>query len=154
MDNFEKLTQMLLIEQFMNKVPDDDKHFLEVKSCRTLHECAQKADEYTAVHKGMRIQQPKSQQSSSSRSNLNPNTKYEQKHSNNVQNNIYKTLYNNCFNSDKTHIICYNCDKPGHGKKDCLHISIDTKGIKLVQNVSDDVQEYCKIEIIKHFNDC
>ena len=62
--------------------------------------------------------------------------------------------YSNRFNSDKIHIICYNCNKPGHLKKDCPHKSVDSKGIKLVQNVNDDVHELCQVEIIRRSNDC
>ena len=56
-EDFEGLKQMLLIEQFMTKVPDDVKQFLVDKNCGTLHECVRKADKYDAVHKGMRLQQ-------------------------------------------------------------------------------------------------
>ena len=66
---------------------------------------------------------------------------YEQKRSDNIQTNIHNTSYSNRFNSDKTHVFCYNCNKPGHVKKDCPHQFVDTKGIKLVQNVNDDVRE-------------
>ncbi len=152
-DDFEGLKQMLLIEQFMNKVPDEVKQFLVDKNCGTLHECARRADEYAAVHKSMRLQQPKSQQFPSSKLIVNTNSKYEQKRSDNMQNN-HNTTYSNRFNSEKTHIICYNCNKPGHVKKDCPHKSFDTKGIKLVQNVNDDVHELCQIEIIKRSNGC
>ena len=119
-DDFERLKDILLIEQFMNKVPDDVKQFSLDKNCGTLHECVRKADEYTAVCKCMRIQQPKTQLPSLSRSNVNLNTKYEQKHTNNAQNSVHNTSYNTRLNNDITHFISYNSNKPGYLKKNFI----------------------------------
>ena len=50
-DNFK---QLMLEEQFLNKISDDLRKHLIDKGYRTLQDCARKADEYIALHKSLK----------------------------------------------------------------------------------------------------
>ena len=52
--NYDSLKQLMLVEQFMNKISDELREHLMDKNCRTLQDCARKADEYVALHKSMK----------------------------------------------------------------------------------------------------
>ena len=148
------LKQVILKEQFYNQVPEDLRLYLLNKNPANLLDAAKRADEYVALRKQGKKLQVDGKHNNNKESGQFKKKVYEQKRSNNVQNNSHNMSYSNRFNSDKTHIICYNCNKPGHVKKDCPHKFIDSKSIKLVQNVNDDVRELYQIEIIKRYDCC
>ena len=53
-ESYDNLKQLMLVEQFMNKISDDLREHLIDKGCHTLQDCARKADEYIALHKSMK----------------------------------------------------------------------------------------------------
>lgn len=55
------LKQVILIEQFTSKLPDDIKQKIADNECKTLNDCAKVADEFVALHRTARFQQSKVQ---------------------------------------------------------------------------------------------
>ena len=116
-DDFDKLQQLILVEEFKRCIRDDIKVYLDEKDANTLHEAATLADDYALTHK------PKL---------FNPKP----------VNNLYKKDKQNQLESDKKvmagssnkgneitnkrgnrpkflGLVCHYCKKPGHVMSDC-----------------------------------
>ncbi len=120
--SYDNLKQLMLVEQFMNKVPDDVREHLIDKGCNTLQDCARKADEYIALHKSMKHGQRSMNSAQSKESNRPDSSNSGKVNRNNIQSN-YNQTYNHVNqakqNNPSNYVICHYCHKPGHVVKDC-----------------------------------
>jgi hypothetical protein len=115
-DDINVLKQVILIEQFTSKLPDDIKQKVADNECKTLNDCAKVADEFVALHRTARFQQSKVQQSNSnSKVNVKNDSQYHNGGNNYSNSRPQQQLQNKDFNTK----ICYYCHKPGHLIKDC-----------------------------------
>ena len=126
--SYDNLKQLMLVEQFMNKISDDLREHLIDKGYHTLQDCARKADEYIALHKSMKHGQRSSnnaQPKESNRSDVSNSGKVNRINSNTYLNQAFNKNENYIrqekqnSSKDKNYLICHYCHKPGHVLKDC-----------------------------------
>ena len=127
-ESYDNLKQLMLVEQFMNKISDDLREHLIDKGCHTLQDCARKADEYIALHKSMKHGQRISnnaQPKESNKSDISNSGKVNRVNSNTYPNQTFNKNENYIrqekqnSSKDKNYLICHYCHKPGHVIKDC-----------------------------------
>jgi hypothetical protein len=108
--DFEKLQDLVLVEEFKRCVKDDIKSYLDEKDALTLQKAAKLADEYTLTHK--------SKFSATDKSNFK---KKEISSRPNFQHTESKAKANeNQSQKDKTTgPVCNYCKKVGHALSDC-----------------------------------
>ena len=121
-DQVDKLTEAMIIEQFLERIPDELRTYLMDKNLTTTKDVAKKADEYVSLHKSMRNAPTKSpvvttakigyRQGGKNNGNGHAIQKGQSGQSYNLRNVSYKP-------KDKAHILCYYCHKPGHKSVDC-----------------------------------
>jgi hypothetical protein len=124
-DNFEKLKQLILVEEFLDRSPYDIKVFVAERNVATLAEAARLADEFNMIHgkKGDRFKSPnnygkannsqkfvKSDNSQSKQDNPRQDSQNSQKTDKNSQSK------SGTYNKDYT---CAYCKSEGHLIGDC-----------------------------------
>ena len=136
--NYDRLLQVILLEQFYDRVSDDLKVYLMDKNFDNVMEAARKADEYITLHKLAKNGNANSnvhKNSQFNRDNIRPNV-------NRVNNNNNATTSTNFNNHnyakaqpEKNIIVCYYCKMPGHLQKDCFKRKQDNvKHVTYVQS--------------------
>jgi len=117
-DDFDKLKELVMLEQFYNGVSSEVKVFLLEKPSDKLQATARKADEYAVVHRRYNnaandhvinnVSKPKTETN-------NKPTETNNKPNNNNQSHPHK----NREPKSKEHVICFYCHKPGHFAASC-----------------------------------
>ena len=123
-ESYDNLKQLMLVEQFMNKISNDLREHLIDKGCHTLQDCARKADEYIALHKSMKHGQRssnKAQPKESNKSDVSNSGKVNRVNCNTYPNQAFNKNGNYIrqdkqnSSKDKNYLICHYC----HAIKDC-----------------------------------
>lgn len=149
-NNIDVLKNVMCIEQFMSKCPDDIRQYLLDKGCKTSHECAKRADEYVTMHKTMR----KSTQShtigkSDVHSSVKPSDsgahKVNDRSSSGVSNKFNN--YNGGSNDHKFQKLCFTCHKPGHVSVNCP-TKADTRAKSVNAVSSRPIDNLCLVEVV------
>ena len=122
-ENFDKLRQLVLIEEFKRCIHSDVKTYIDEQSADTLDNAARLADDYALTHKVSFSGKPQK-----SFTNKNPNSSGNFKQNSQAKN---KSQSENKTSSDSNtkpksepgqtakSMTCYYCKEPGHMKFDC-----------------------------------
>ena len=122
-ENFDKLRQLVLIEEFKRCIHSDVKTYIDEQSADTLDNAARLADDYALTHKVSFSGKPQK-----SFTNKNPNSSGNFKQNSQAKN---KSQSENKTSSDSStkpksepgqtakSMTCYYCKEPGHMKFDC-----------------------------------
>ena len=106
--NYDKLRQLMLVEEFKRCIQSDVKTFLDEKQVETLEEAARLADDYYLTHKVSFIAKPKLMYGNSSGMPSQSNTP--------KPNSTSETKSQNPLSRP----TCNYCKKPGHLVSECL----------------------------------
>jgi hypothetical protein len=107
-NDIDVLKNVLLMEQFISKVPEDIRQYLLDKKCSTSNECAKRADEYVTMHKTARkdVSRPGHNNSNNGNSDKrNGQNNYSQNNSTNI--GLKGSNNNNNNNSDHKSFVTY-----------------------------------------------
>ena len=117
--NYDKLRQLMLVEEFKRCIQSDVKTFLDEKQVETLEEAARLADDYYLTHKVSFIAKPKPTSS-------HPQNKFMSGNSSGMpsQSNTPKPNYTSETKSQYplSRPTCNYCKKPGHLVSECLKL--------------------------------
>ncbi|XP_059810855.1 uncharacterized protein LOC132383681 [Hypanus sabinus] len=113
--DFDKLTQLMLIEQFKGCVPEGMRTYLDESEAGTLSATAKLADEYALTHK-IKFPPNKSYQRGSRDGRESPPVKSEKKPGTTGKGKEEKNQVGRKFPS----FMCYNCGKAGCIASKCL----------------------------------
>ena len=112
--NYDKLRQLMLVEEFKRCIQSDVKTFLDEKQVETLEEAARLADDYYLTHKVFVIAKPK------------PTSSHPQNNSSGMssQSNTPKPSSTSETKSQYplSRPTCNYCKKPGHLVSECLKL--------------------------------
>jgi hypothetical protein len=157
-NDIEVLKNVICMEQFMSKCPDDIRQYLLDKNCKTAQECAKRADEYVTMHKNLRKGNQsygggKGDASNKYSNNGNGVHKFNDKPGNNVVN---RSVNDSNGNSDhKFQKLCYVCHKPGHIATNCPNkFDNRSKGVNLVMTQAESKESLCVVEVISKGTVC
>ena len=117
--SFEKLRELVLIEQFRNCTHDDIKVYLDENKVENLQDAATKADEYYMTHKS-KMTNPKSNQNFKPKFQARNGKNYGEVQKGRVDTTEYR--YSSTKDS-KPMLKCYHCNKVGHKKADCWQLT-------------------------------
>lgn len=143
-DNVELLRQVMMMEQFVNTLPNDLKLWIVDQKCKTIEEMARAADQYTALRKAVNYgeeahlvsSQPSQNESAVSLVRFNNTKPYKFNKETSYQNDKkiktdnrkeeVATKYNKSYsgaskaiNKLKPPFKCFYCDKPNHVSAEC-----------------------------------
>jgi hypothetical protein len=160
-NDIEVLKNVICMEQFMSKCPDDIRQYLLDKNCKTAQECAKRADEYVTMHKNLRKgnhsygggKGDSSNFKFSNSGNGNGVHKFNDKPGSNVAN---RSVNDSNGNSDhKFQKLCYVCHKPGHIATNCPNkFDNRSKGVNLVMTQAESKESLCVVEVISKGTVC
>ena len=116
--NYDKLRQLMLVEEFKRCIQSDVKTFLCEKQVETLEEAARLADDYYLTHKVSFIAKPKPTSS-------HPQNKFMSGNSSGMpsQSNTPKPNSSSETKSQYPLSTCNYCKKPGHLVSECLKLN-------------------------------
>ena len=118
-ENYDKLRQLMLVEEFKRCIQSDVKTFLDEKQVETLEEAARLADDYYLTHKVSFIAKPKPTSS-------HPQNKFMSGNSSGMpsQSNTPKPKSTSETKSQYplSRPTCNYCKKPGHLVSECLKL--------------------------------
>lgn len=114
-ENFEKLRQMMLMEQFKNCVPENMKSYLDEMETENLYATAKLADEYALMHKA-KFSSTRSYQKDCRDDIESPPAKVETKLGARDKGKEEEKQVGRKFPG----LTCYNCGKVGHLTAKCL----------------------------------
>ena len=122
-NNFEKVRQLLLIEEFKKCLPDKVKTYLDEKKVETLGQAAVLADDYILTHKSIgshKLQLPAHLNRQAEPFHPNPHLGGQNQPRGN-------TPVNSCFRPRPNQSLpkgpkCYHCRKRGHVMADCWYL--------------------------------
>lgn len=114
-NDYNKLYNLMLIEEFKRQLPQEIKTFIEEKECQDPYDAAKKADEYYLTHKIVK------------------NNKTTFKFNFNKE-NLTGSNYEN--NENKTN-TCWKCGKSGHFKKEC---TFQVKSTAFIKTLSKELE--------------
>ena len=120
--NFEKLRQLILLEEFKDCLPTDIKTYLDEQKVDNLHQAATRADDYALTHRGS-FSRPNTR-------NLEAmNKSGEMKHDHGSGVNPHDK--SNSRQSDNSRVpsgpTCYYCKRKGHVKTECPALAKKTR---------------------------
>ena len=115
--NYDKLRQLLLVEEFKRCIQSDIKTFLDEKQVETLEEAARLADDYYLTHKVSFIAKPKPTSSHPQNKFMSGNSSGMPSQSNTPKPNSSCEIKSQYPLSRPT---CNYCKKPGHLVSECL----------------------------------
>lgn len=161
-NNLDVLKNVICMEQFMSKCPDDIRQYLLDKGCKTSYECARRADEYVIMHKTTRKDNFNSkpthgngQGHSGSQGNGhsivqgNGSGNFVRNHDGKGNgHNVSKSNNNASHQFEK---LCYVCHRPGHLAVHCPNrFDTSVKGVKAVVSrpVVEGVNDVCRVEVV------
>ena len=117
-NNFEKLRQLILVEEFKNCVPSEVRTYLDEKKADTLSQAAILADDYVLTHKNSFNHRPVGS-SQKSDSHVRPNN-YNFKGT--PRNGSQSSRLGNKMASFPIGPECYHSRKKGHVMADCWYL--------------------------------
>ena len=117
--NYDKLRQLVLVEQFKRCIQSDVKTFLDEKQVETLEEAARLADDYYLTHKVSFIAKPKPTSSHPQNKFMSGNSSGMPSQSNTSKPNSTSETKSQYPLSRPT---CNYCKKPGHLVSECLKL--------------------------------
>ena len=117
--NYDKLRQLVLVEEFKRCIQSDVKAFLDDKQVETLEEAARLADDYYLTHKVSFIAKPKPTSSHSQNKFMSGNSSGMPSQSNTPKPNSTSETKSQYPLSRPT---CNYCKKPGHLVSECLKL--------------------------------
>ena len=117
--NYDKLRQLMLVEEFKRCIQSDVKTFLDEKQVETLEEAARLADDYYLTHKVSFIAKPKSTSSHPQNKFMSGNSSGMPSQSNTPKPNSTSETKSQYPLSRPT---CNYCKKPGHLVSECLKL--------------------------------
>ena len=117
--NYDKLRQLVLVEEFKRCIQSDVKTFLDEKQVETLEEAARLADDYYLTHKVSFIAKPKPTSSHSQNKFMSGNSSGMPSQSNTPKPNSTSETKSQYPLSRPT---CNYCKKPGHLVSECLKL--------------------------------
>lgn len=117
--NFERLKELMLIEEFKRCVRDDVKSFLDEKEASTLHQAARLADEYALTHKKFTFNQNNRSQTQNSTKSQTQNSSNDTKGKFSGGNKS-SSGGDNSDRKERSGPTCPYCKKYGHVLSECL----------------------------------
>ena len=117
--NYDKLRQLMLVEEFKRCIQSDVKTFLAEKQVETLEEAARLADDYYLIHKVSFIAKPKPTSSHPQNRFMSGNSSGMPSQSNTPKPNSTSETKSQYPLSRPT---CNYCKKPGHLVSECLKL--------------------------------
>ena len=117
--NYDKLRQLVLVEEFKRCIQSDVKTFLDEKQVETLEEAARLADDYYLTHKVSFIAKPKPTSSHPQNRFMSGNSSGMPSQSNTPKPNSTSETKSQYPLSRPT---CNYCKKPGHLVSECLKL--------------------------------
>ena len=117
--NYDKLRQLVLVEEFKRCIQSDVKTFLDEKQVETLEEAARLADDYYLTHKVPFIAKPKPTSSHPQNKFMSGNSSGMPSQSNTPKPNSTSETKSQYPLSRPT---CNYCKKPGHLVSECLKL--------------------------------
>ena len=117
--NYDKLRQLVLVEEFKRCIQSDVKIFLDEKQVETLEEAARLADDYYLTHKVSFIAKPKPTSSHPQNKFMSGNSSSMPSQSNTPKPNSTSETKSQYPLSRPT---CNYCKKPGHLVSECLKL--------------------------------
>ena len=117
--NYDKLRQLVLVEEFKRCIQSDVKTFLDEKQVETLEEAARLADDYYLTHKVSFIAKPKPTSSHPQNKFMSGNSSGMPSQSNTPKPNSTSETKSQYPLSRPT---CNYCKKPGHLVSECLKL--------------------------------
>ena len=117
--NYDKLRQLMLVEEFKHCIQSDVKTFLDEKQVETLEEAARLADDYYLTHKVSFIAKPKPTSSHPQNKFMSGNSSGMPSQSNTPKPNSTSETKSQYPLSQPT---CNYCKKPGHLVSECLKL--------------------------------
>ena len=117
--NYDKIRQLVLVEEFKRRIHSDVKTFLDEKQVETLEEAARLADDYYLTHKVSFIAKPKPTSSHPQNKFMSGNSSGMPSQSNTSKPNSTSETKNQYPLSRPT---CNYCKKPGHLVAECLKL--------------------------------
>ena len=118
-ENYDKLRQLMLVEEFKRCIQSDVKTFLDEKQVETLEEAARLADDYYLTHKVSFIAKPKPTSSHPQNKFMSGNSSGMPSQSNTPKTNSTSETKSQYPLSRPT---CNYCKKPGHLVSECLKL--------------------------------
>ena len=118
-ENYDKLRQLMLVEEFKRCIQSDVKTFLDEKQVETLEEAALLADDYYLTHKVSFIAKPKPTSSHPQNKFMSGNSSGTPSQSNTPKPNSTSETKSQYPLSRPT---CNYCKKPGHLVSECLKL--------------------------------
>ena len=117
--NYDKLRQLMLVEEFKRCIQSDVKTFLDEKQVETLEEAARLADDYYLTHKVSIIAKPKPTSS-------HPQNKFMSGNSSGMPSQFNTPKPNSTSETKSQYPLsrptCNYCKKPGHLVSECLKL--------------------------------
>ena len=117
--NYDKLRQLVLVEEFKRCIQSDVKTFLDEKQVETLEEAARLADDYYLTHKVSFIAKPKPTSS-------HPQNKFMSGNSSGMPSQTNTPKPNSTSETKSQYPLsrptCNYCKKPGHLVSECLKL--------------------------------
>ena len=117
--NYDKLRQLILVEEFKRCIQSDVKTFLDEKQVETLEEAARLADDYYLTHKVSFIAKPKPTSS-------HPQNKFMSGNSSGIPSQSNTPKPNSTSETKSQYTLsrptCNYCKKPGHLVSECLKL--------------------------------
>ena len=117
--NYDKLRQLMLVEEFKRCIQSDVKTFLDEKQVETLEEVARLANDYYLTHKVSYIAKPKPTSSHPQNKFMSGNSSGMPSQSNTPKPNSTSETKSQSPLSRPT---CNYCKKPGHLVSECLKL--------------------------------
>ena len=117
--NYDKLRQLMLVEEFKRCIQSDVKRFFDEKQVETLEEAARLADDYYLTHKVSFIAKPKPTSS-------HPQNKFMSRNSTGMPSQSNTPKPNSTSETKSEYPLsrptCNYCKKPGHLVSECLEL--------------------------------
>ena len=146
---FDKLKNLILFEEFNDCIRVDIKTHISDRGVEDVHEAARLADNYAIIHASIKpyyadkpkVHKPEPKEASKPKETSENNNK-----NSGVNNNSNLVHFRKQTDVNKAKVVCFNCKKEGHMKKDCWILTKKQGAIlhcARVQKDSKQTEEVC-----------